>query len=92
MRALGITENSNVVCPAFSYIATSGAIRRIGADINFVDTDETGNIADWGGFGLPDCVLYVNMYGNPADYDRLKRYCAQHKIPLVEDAAQSQGA
>ena len=92
MKALGLGKGSTVVCPAFSYIATAGAIRRIGADIHFVDTDYNGNIGDWQGHGLPDAVLYVNMFGNPADYKRLREYCDKHKIPLIEDAAQSQGA
>jgi len=92
MRAMGIGNDSTVVCPAFSYIATAGAIRRLGADIHFVDTDTNGNIGDWQGQGLPDAVVYVNMFGNPADYQRLRKYCSSHRIPLIEDAAQSQGA
>lgn len=92
MKAIGLTKNSTVLCPVFSYIATAGAIRRIGADIRFVDTDENGNIGDWGVMGLPNAILYVNMFGNPADYTRIRKYCDDHKIPLIEDAAQSQGA
>lgn len=92
MKAVGLTSNSQVICPAFSYIATAGAIRRLGADIHFVDTDTNGNIGDWQGHGLPDAIIYVNMFGNPADYERLRKYCDKHHIPLIEDAAQSQGA
>ena len=92
MRAVGLTSTSQVICPAFSYIATAGAIRRLGAHIQFVDTDTNGNIGDWQGHGLPDGVVYVNMFGNPADYERLRNYCDTHHIPLIEDAAQSQGA
>ena len=92
MKAVGLTSASQVVCPAFSYIATAGAIKRLGADIHFVDTDPNGNIGDWQGHGLPDGVVYVNMFGNPADYQRLRNYCDTHHIPLIEDAAQSQGA
>jgi len=92
MRAVGLNKDNTIICPAFSYIATSGAIKRLGADIHFVDTDENGNIGDWQGQGLPDAVLYVNMFGNPANYQRLRKYCDTHRIPLIEDAAQSQGA
>ena len=92
MRAVGLNKSSTVLCPAFSYVATSGAIKRLGADIRFTDTDKQGNIGDWGIMGLPSAVLYVNMFGNLADYTRLRKYCDQHKIPLIEDAAQSQGA
>jgi len=92
MKAVGLDKGSTVLCPAFSYVATSGAIKRLGANISFTDTDKQGNIGDWGIMGLPSAVLYVNMFGNLADYTRLRKYCDQHKIPLIEDAAQSQGA
>ena len=92
LRAVGLNESSTVMCPAFSYVATSGAIKRLGADIRYVDTDKNANIGDWGIMGLPDAILYVNMFGNVADYDRLRSYCDKHHIPLIEDAAQSQGA
>jgi len=92
MKAVGLTENSTIICPVFSYVATAGAIKRLGAEIHFVDTDSNGNIGDWQGYGLPNGVVYVNMFGNPAAYQRLKNYCDSHHIPLIEDAAQSQGA
>ena len=92
MRAVGLNKGSTVLCPAFSYVATAGAIKRLGANIHFADTDKQGNIGDWGIMGLPNAVLYVNMFGNLADYTRLREYCDKHKIPLIEDAAQSQGA
>jgi dTDP-4-amino-4,6-dideoxygalactose transaminase len=92
MRAVGLNKGSTIMCPAFSYVATAGAIKRLGADIRFTDTDKQGNIGDWGIMGLPGAVLYVNMFGNPADYTRLREYCNKHRIPLIEDAAQSQGA
>ena len=92
MKAVGLDKGSTVLCPAFSYVATAGAIKRLGAEIRFTDTDKQGNIGDWGIMGLPSAVLYVNMFGNLADYTRLRKYCDQHKIPLIEDAAQSQGA
>ena len=34
----------------------------------------------------------MNLYGNPADYKRIKQYCDENKAYLIEDAAQSQGA
>jgi len=92
MKAVGLDKGSTILCPSFSYVATAGAIKRLGADIRFTDTDKTGNIGDWGIMGLPHAVLYVNMFGNLADYTRLREYCDKHKIPLIEDAAQSQGA
>jgi dTDP-4-amino-4,6-dideoxygalactose transaminase len=92
LKALGITENDSVICPVLSYVATSGAIKRLGSNIHFVDTDQNGNIGEWGVMGLPKAVLYVNLFGNLADYKRLRNYCDAYRIPLIEDAAQSQGA
>jgi dTDP-4-amino-4,6-dideoxygalactose transaminase len=92
LKSLGITENDSVICPALSYVATAGAIKRLGANIHFVDTDKKGNIGELGIMGLPKAVLYVNLFGNLADYDRLRNYCDAYRIPLIEDAAQSQGA
>ena len=92
MRAVGLSKDSTIVCPVFSYVATAGAIKRLGSEIHYIDTAINGNIGDWQGHGLPDAVVYVNMFGNPAAYERLRKYCDTHHIPLIEDAAQSQGA
>jgi pyridoxal phosphate-dependent aminotransferase EpsN len=41
---------------------------------------------------LPKAVVVVNIYGQSADYDRIKRLCDLHSVPVVEDAAESLGA
>ena len=92
LRAKGIGANSRVVCPAVSYLATAEAIKRTGAKIIFVDVDESGLIGEIGDIKVPDAVVYVNLFGNLADYKRLQNYCDANKIPLIEDAAQSLGS
>ena len=92
MRAVGLNKGSTVMCPVLSYIATANAIKRVGAKIQFVDTDQMGLIGDLQYKEIPDAVVYVNLFGNCADYVKLRQYCTKHKIPLIEDAAQSQGA
>jgi len=92
LRAKGIGPGSNVLCPAVSYLATAEAIKRTGATITFVDVDRKGLIANMPISILPDALVYVNLFGNLADYDRLRVYCDKHKIPLIEDAAQSLGS
>jgi dTDP-4-amino-4,6-dideoxygalactose transaminase len=92
LRAKGIGPGSNVLCPAVSYLATAEAIKRTGATITFVDVDRKGLIADMPISILPDALVYVNLFGNLADYDRLRMYCDKHRIPLIEDAAQSLGS
>ena len=31
MRAVGLSKDSTIVCPVFSYVATAGAIKRLGS-------------------------------------------------------------
>ena len=92
MKAVGLNKGSTIMCPVLSYIATAGAIKRLGAKIQFVDTDKMGLIGDLKYKEKPDAVLYVNLFGNCIDYNRVKEYCVDNNIPLIEDAAQSQGA
>ena len=92
LKAKGIGPGSTVLCPAVSYMATAEAIKRTGATIQFVDVDENGLIGHIPMVGLPNAVVYVNLFGNLADYDRIKQYCDKHRIPLIEDAAQSLGS
>jgi dTDP-4-amino-4,6-dideoxygalactose transaminase len=46
MRAVGLNKGSTVMCPVLSYIATANAIKRLGAKIQFVDTDKMGLLGD----------------------------------------------
>ena len=92
LRSKGIGPGSTVVCPAISYLATAEAIKRTGATIHFVDVDNKGLISKLPDFGLPNAVVYVNLFGNLADYSALKEYCVKRRIPLIEDAAQSFGS
>jgi pyridoxal phosphate-dependent aminotransferase EpsN len=41
---------------------------------------------------LPAAVVIVDIYGQPADYDRLLPLCAEFGIPVIEDAAEALGA
>ena len=92
LKAKGIGPGSNVLCPAVSYLATAEAIKRTGATITFVDVDRKGLISKLPVPVLPDALVYVNLFGNLADYDRLRQYCDKYRIPLIEDAAQSLGS
>ena len=94
LRCANVTLNDTVICPALSYIATSGAIKRIGCNIDFIDTDKNGNIdvLKISNMSLPRALVYVNLFGNVAEYETIKKICDKRGIILIEDAAQSQGA
>jgi dTDP-4-amino-4,6-dideoxygalactose transaminase len=92
LRAGGITESDTVFCPVLSYVATAGAIKRTEAKIHFHDTDNYGNIGILDEKIKPKAIMCVNLFGNVADFNRLKNYCEKNQVLLIEDAAQSQGA
>lgn len=37
----------------------------------------------------PKAVICVHLYGTPAKLDEIMEICAEHKVPLIEDAAES---
>lgn len=92
LRANNIGKGSKVICPAMSFISTATAIKRTGADIIWADTDENGHIGNIDLLPKSDAIVYVNLFGNLANYEYLKSYCEKNKTLLIEDAAQSLGS
>ena len=97
MRALDISEGDEVIIPANTFIATAWAPLYVGATPVFVDCDsETWQID-------PDkieekitkntkAIIGVHLYGQPFDIDAVQEVADEHKILLIEDAAQAHGA
>lgn len=56
------TYNNTVYLPAFSFIATDNAFKRVGCNIKYVDVDEYGIIKD-AGANDTDLVVLVGLYG-----------------------------
>ena len=101
LLALGIGAGDGVICPAFTYYATAGAVANIGARPIFADIDEdTYNIS---GESIEKiltkknklkikAVIPVHLYGMCADMDGILKLARKYKIKVVEDAAQAFGA
>src|SRR5919112_3845345 len=97
LRAVGVGPGGEVVLPANTFIATAEAVSRIGAVPVLVDCDDERLLID------PDqvqdaltdrtqAVVAVHLFGQLAPMERLAQVCGDAGVPLVEDAAQSQGA
>ncbi len=99
--ALGIKYGDGVVCPAFTYYATAGAIAAIGAIPVFADIDPlTYNVAPQ---SIADvlrkkrklkikAIVPVHLYGQCADMDNILKLAKKYNLKVVEDAAQAFGA
>tara|TARA_A100001037_G_C15096975_1_gene611972 strand:+ start:422 stop:1480 length:1059 start_codon:yes stop_codon:yes gene_type:complete len=93
LMSLRISENSKVITPTNSFIASANCIRMTNAkpiltDIKLTDGSiDISNVKD-----KADAIIPVHIYGNPCDFDSVKALAEQQKIPIVEDACQAHGA
>ena len=93
LMSLGVSDNSNVITPTNSFIASANCIRMtnakpILADINLRD----GGIDISSVTQNANAVIPVHIYGNPCDFDSVKAFTENQNIPIVEDACQAHGA
>lgn len=103
LMAKGVKPGDAVFCPSFTFAATAEVVAWLGATPYFVDIEaDTYNmdpaslaaaIAEAREAGLtPAGVISVDLFGLPADYDRLEPIAAENGLWLLCDAAQGFGA
>jgi len=107
LMAYGVGPGDAVFTTPFTFIATAEVIQLLGATPVFVDIDpRTFNLdpealaAAIAGLGRspqtaalrPRGVIPVDLFGQPADYDRINELAGRHGLFVLEDAAQSFGA
>lgn len=97
LRALGIGQNDEVICPSYTFAATAEAIRYVNATPVFADIDPvTLNIDTAHVESLiterTKAIIAVHLFGLPADIEKIKAIIKNKNIFLVEDCAQSFGA
>ena len=107
LMARGVGRGDAIFTTPFTFIATAEVVQLLGATPVFVDIDpHTYNLkpealeealADLprnpGTAGLtPRGIITVDLFGQPADYDRINALAREQGLFVVEDAAQSFGA
>lgn len=97
LKALGISEDDEVITAANTFIATSEAITMTGAGVVFVDCNkETYNIdvnkLEQAITGKTKVIIPVHLYGQPAEMDKIVDVARKHNLYVVEDAAQAHGS
>ena len=93
LMALGISDNSKVITPTNSFIASANCIRMVNAYPILSDIDlRDGEIDISSVTQNADAVIPVHIYGNPCNFDSVKAFAEEKKIPIVEDACQAHGA
>src|SRR5688572_13519038 len=97
MIALGIGAGDEVIIPANTFIATAWGVSYVGATPVFVDCDADHWEIDPSKIEKAitpktKAIIGVHLYGMPFDIDAVSAIAKKHKLLLVEDAAQAQGA
>ncbi len=93
---LGVEAGDEVITTPFSFVASSNCIIFAGAKPIFVDIDPQTLCID------PDAVeqaitprtkaiIAVDVFGHPAEWDRLEEIAKKHGLGLIEDSAESIG-
>jgi dTDP-4-amino-4,6-dideoxygalactose transaminase len=93
LRALGVGPGDEAILPANTFIATAEAVARVGARVVLVDCDPSTYLIDTDAAlraitPRTKAIMPVHLYGQHAPVEAL----LSAGVPVVEDAAQSQGA
>ncbi len=104
LRAEGVGAGDAVFVPAFTFLATAGAVGLVGATPVFVDVNPRTFAIDPDDLATrirsvrkesefrPRAVIAVDLFGLPADYAHLEGLCEDEDLFLLADSAQSLGA
>lgn len=96
-QALGLdTPGAEVITTPFTFVATSHALRRVGATPVFADVDpETLCMSPESAERLiterTKALVPVHVYGHPCDLDGFERLARKYDLRLVYDAAHAFG-
>jgi len=97
LMAAGIGPGDEVLCPTYTFFATAGCVARVGAKPVFVEADAvTFNMdpVDAARRITPrtKAIIPVHLFGQAAAMDEVMALAQQHRLTVIEDAAQSMGA
>lgn len=97
MMALDLQPGDEVICPAFTYVATAEVIGLLGLKPIMVDVDpQTFNIELEGleAYLTPKtkAIVPVHLYGQSADMEKVMEFAKKHNLFVIEDNAQAIGS
>src|SRR5438067_13423719 len=103
LMAQGIGPGDAVICPSFTFTATAEVVALVGATPAFADVEEASFNLDSASLELacaaareaglrPKAVIPVDLFGQPADYDRIMPVAEAEGLFVLDDAAQAFGA
>lgn len=98
LKAWGVGPGDTVFCPSWTYAATAEAIAIIGATPYFVDVEpDSYNIcceslrAAIADSKNAKAIIAVDIFGQPANYPKLREIADEFGLKLMADSAQGMG-
>ncbi|MBF0449907.1 MAG: aminotransferase class I/II-fold pyridoxal phosphate-dependent enzyme [Candidatus Magnetomorum sp.] len=103
LRLLNIQRDDTVFCSSLTFVGSANPILYEGGKPVFIDSEpDTWNMSPHALKNAfqqyihkgkrPAAVIVVNLYGQSADMDAIRKICDSYETPLIEDAAESIGA
>lgn len=97
LRIAGVKPGDEVITTSLSWVATANVILAVGAKPVFVDIDPATRLIDLDLVAAAvtpktSAIVPVDLAGFPVDRDKLYDIAGSHRLRVLEDAAQSQGA
>ena len=97
VRALGIKRGDEVITTPFSFISSANSILFEGAKPVFVDIEEKTSNIDPQEIKKKitkktKAILAVDVFGHPANWNKLKKIARKHNLFLIEDSAEALGS
>ena len=95
LTSLGIGPGSEVIIPAFMWVATVGAVVQVGAIPVLCEIDDSFSMSptDLERKITPrtKLIIPIHMAGAPCDIESIIAVADKHRIPVLEDCAQCNG-
>ena len=97
LLAHGIKEGDEVITSPFTFIASSNAIRMVGAIPVFVDIDERTfnidvNLIETAITPKTKAIMPIHIFGKSCEMDPIIKIAEKHNLTIIEDACQAHGA
>lgn len=95
--AAGVTAGDEVITTSFSFVASTNCFLYLGATPVFVDIEPSTYCIDPSLIreaitNRTKAIIAVDVFGHPADWDRIEKLADEYDLKLIADSCESLGA